>query len=569
MFSNMLVAEKRLLDACQRGEVLNLGDVRPTKKTADNEMRGEFLRTLILSNNQEIDENGTKYILKIDPKGLNVQGAYISGTFDFSFCSTELPFYFKNSVFENEIILNDSKIKILYLNGSQVNGVNAQGLFCQSQIFINNVKSIREINFISAQIDGSLICSNSKFTRVLDKSHEGKSYLVKDGKLKNKEMITLNLNSAKINGNVFLDKKFISKGEVSFTSAQIEGGVICSDAKFVNKNKKALSFNSAKINGNVFLEENFCISGDLDFSASKIRKISISKKIRIKGNLLFSLMTVDTINIFNISFDEKYLKKLGLDGLSYNHLSGTNLDSKTLLQWLEKMPEFKPQPYKQLAKVLRNMGHNEDANNIMIKYNDIITGNAENWFIKKLKQIYGFTAGYGYKPMRVLVTMFSIWFFCSLFYLYASQVAIFAPSDTLVFQNLKYKSSINKCGVPLKNFNWSEIFYININEVCIESKMNIVVQNKKLDKNQNWTTNQNLDGEYTTFSPYWYSLDILLPIVDLQMDKDWGVFISPINSDITLNHVTRWIVWFEILFGWIYSLILVAILSGLAKNEKD
>ena len=86
------------------------------------------------------------------------------------------PFSFINSVFENEIILNDSKIKILYLNGSQVNGVNAQGLFCQSQIFINNVKSIREINFISAQIDGSLICSNSKFTRVLDKSYEVKSY---------------------------------------------------------------------------------------------------------------------------------------------------------------------------------------------------------------------------------------------------------------------------------------------------------------------------------------------------------------------------------------------------------
>ncbi|EFU70357.1 conserved hypothetical protein [Aliarcobacter butzleri JV22] len=37
----------------------------------------------------------------------------------------------------------------------------------------------------------------------------------------------------------------------------------------------------------------------------------------------------------------------------------------------------------------------------------------------------------------------------------------------------------------------------------------------------------------------------------------------------TLNDFTRWLMWFEILFGWTYSLILVAILSGLAKNEKD
>lgn len=548
MFSNMKPAEKKLLEACKEGEFFFLGEKLPIEKTAENEIRGEFLRALILSNNQEIEEDGEKYILKIDPKGIRFSGVYISGIFDFSFCSTEIPFSFINSVFENEIILNDSKIKILYLNGSQVNGVNAQGLFCQSQIFINNVKSIREINFISAQIDGSLICSNSKFTRVLDKSYEGKSYLVKDGKLKNKEMITLNLNSAKINGNVLLDKKFISKGEVSFTSAQIEGGVICSDAKFINKNRDALSFNSAKINGNVFLGKNFCVSGVLDFSASKIEKISISKEIRIKGDCLFSSMTVDTINITNINFDEKHIKKLVLDGLTYNHLSGEKLDSKTLLQWLEKMPKednFKPQPYKQLAKVLRNMGHNEDANNIMIECNDIITGKSENWFMKKLKQIYGFTAGYGYKPMRVIFSMFTVWLFCSLFYWNASKVAVFAPSNPLVFQKKDfYQCNVELTGTSLFDmFNW-----------------------KKYSSSNNWIDSK-VDGEYTTFNPFMYSLDVILPIVDLQVEKDWGQYISSNNG--TLNDVTRWLMWFEILFGWIYSLILVAILSGLAKNEKD
>ena len=496
MFSNMKPAEKRLLEACQKGEIPDSRNERPTEKTADNEIRGEFLRALILSNNQEIDENGTKYILKIDPKGIRFSGVYISGIFDFSFCRTEIPFSFINSVFENEIILNDSKIKILYLNGSQVNGVNAQGLFCQSQIFINNVKSIREINFISAQIDGSLICSNSKFTRVLDKSYEGKSYLVRDGKFKNKEMITLNLNSAKINGNVFFG-------------------------------------------------ENFCISGDLDFSASKIRKISISKKIRIKGNLLFGLMTVDTINISNISFDEKYLKKLGLDGLSYNHLSGTNLDSKTLLQWLGKMPEFKPQPYKQLAKVLRNMGHHKEANDIMIEYNDIITEKSDNKFIKLLKRIYGTTAGYGYKPMRVIKWMTIVWLLCSLFYWNASKVAVFAPNNPLVFQKKDYY----ECHVEENGTSWSDVFNW-----------------EKYNSSNNWIDSK-LEGEYTTFNPFWYSLDVILPIVDLQVEKDWAQYVP--SNDWTLNDFTRWLMWFEILFGWIYSLILVAILSGLAKNEKD
>uniref|UniRef100_UPI00404844E9 hypothetical protein n=1 Tax=Aliarcobacter sp. TaxID=2321116 RepID=UPI00404844E9 len=64
-----------------------------------------------------------------------------------------------------------------------------------------------------------------------------------------------------------------------------------------------------------------------------------------------------------------------------------------------------------------------------------------------------------------------------------------------------------------------------------------------------------------------YSLDVILPIVDLQVEKDWGQYVSSNNG--TLNDFTRWLMCFEILFGWIYSLILVAILSGLAKNEKD
>lgn len=103
MFSNMKPAEKRLLDACQKGEVLNLGNERPTEKTVDNEIRGEFLRALILSNNQKIEESSKKYILKIDPKGIMFSGVFISGIFDFSFCSTNLPIFFENSIIENEI----------------------------------------------------------------------------------------------------------------------------------------------------------------------------------------------------------------------------------------------------------------------------------------------------------------------------------------------------------------------------------------------------------------------------------------------------------------------------------
>ena len=747
MFSDMKPAERKLLEACQKGEILDLGNKSPTEKTAKNEIRGEFLRALILSNNQEIEESGKKYVLKIAPNGIIFSRVYVSGIFDFSFCSTDLKFSFRNSKFENRLDLSDSKIRFLSLIGSIVPSFDAFRLVCESDIFLKNgFEAHGKVNFGSAQIGGILSCINGKFINEkgdalncnsakidgavflkdgfeahgkvnfgsaqigsnlecskgkfinkegdalncnsvkiggsvflrdgfeaegkvnfglaqiennldctkgkfinenndalnCDKVKIGGSVFLKDGfeaegkvnfasaqiagslncrrgKITNEKGDTLNCNGVIIEGNVFLIDGFNSKGKVNFILAQIGSNLECTNGKFINEKEDALNCNKVKIGGSVYLNNNFeakgkvnfgsaeisgsffcmkgkiindkedaliCyrakiygdiffnngfeIKGNLSLSSTEIKKSLVFSKLNITGNCILTSAKIDTIKESDNFWKKSEFKEFHLDGLEYNHLSGKNLDSSTLEKWLDKMPEFKPQPYKQLAKVLRNMGHNNEADDIMIEYNNITTSKSENWFIKKLKQIYGITAGYGYKPMRVLGTMFTIWFFCSLFYLYASQVAIFAPSDTLVFQNLKYKSSINKCGVPLKNFNWSEIYYHNSNDdKCIELKMNNIEPEQKSNKTQNWTTNENLEGEYTTFSPYWYSLDIILPIVDLQMDKDWGVFISPINSDITLNHVTRWIVWIEILFGWIYSLILVAILSGLAKNEKD
>ena len=61
-----------------------------------------------------------------------------------------------------------------------------------------------------------------------------------------------------------------------------------------------------------------------------------------------------------------------------------------------------------------------------------------------------------------------------------------------------------------------------------------------------------LPAEYTTFSPLAYSLDILLPLVDLGQKKPW----------------VRLLNWFEILYGWIASLLFVAIVSGISRRSE-
>lgn len=86
-----------------------------------------------------------------------------------------------------------------------------------------------------------------------------------------------------------------------------------------------------------------------------------------------------------------------------------------------------------------------------------------------------------------------------------------------------------------------------------------------------------LPEEYSGFSPLAYSLDVILPLVDLQQESRWSPLIPTPNKAWCVElftfeggkHWTRLLVWLEILFGWLASLLLVAVVSGLTKRGEE
>jgi hypothetical protein len=154
--------------------------------------------------------------------------------------------------------------------------------------------------------------------------------------------------------------------------------------------------------------------------------------------------------------------------------------------------------------------------------------------------------------------MVVVWFVSGIFYYYAAHEGIFAPTNPLVFNNARYVDCrAGKDGT----FN--------------------------AEGRRRWFGCPSLSEEYTTLSPFAYSLDLILPLVDLQQERDWApmlpatkhgdvtLFGSPAEAlestwrdyiGFSLNHVTRLLMWFEVLFGWAGSLALVAVLSGLVKR---
>ena len=201
------------------------------------------------------------------------------------------------------------------------------------------------------------------------------------------------------------------------------------------------------------------------------------------------------------------------------------------------------------------MGHSDTANEIAIAFEQHRYALGKVSYPARLPhKIFGWVACYGYKPMRLVGWMLSVWLSFAALYWVAAYQGVFAPSDPLVFQNAEYETcrTINTNGIYDRN-----------------------VINNTIEVSRNWYTCAALKGEYTTFSPLAYSLDAILPLVDLGQEKTWGVYIETPKANaigeffqFPLNHWIRLLVWFEILFGWMASLILVAVLTGLTDRTK-
>ena len=148
---------------------------------------------------------------------------------------------------------------------------------------------------------------------------------------------------------------------------------------------------------------------------------------------------------------------------------------------------------------------------------------------------YGYFAGYGYQPVKTVKAMFFVWFLGLTVFAVAEDLGIMAPSSPIIHSKPKL---LEACGQQSDG------------------------------RLTTWTECRELPKEYTTFNPLIYSLDLILPLVDLQQEKDWAPIVAVNGTEWTIGRaLVRAFLWFEILFGWAMSLLLVAVLGNLVKKD--
>jgi hypothetical protein len=325
----------------------------------------------------------------------------------------------------------------------------------------------------------------------------------------------LNADRLVVTGGCFLREGFTASGEVRLLGADIGGNLDCADGTFVNAGGYALNAQGLTLKGGLILYD-ANVEGAIGLAATRIDTLADDIACWQAGDHVF-------------------------DGLHYDRIIGPT-DAVSRIAWLEKQrpshltSDFRPQPWEQLIKVLREMGHPYDASEVAIAKQEqmrkagVIRGGVRN----AMHWLYGKIAGYGYRPIWTVYWMIWVWLFCGACFEVGREWGYFGPTSPLIHAS----AALEMCG----GAGEGKAF---------------------------WTSTAcPVPPEYTTMWPWGYSLDLLLPLVNLQQDVDWAPIVINGDGDQLLGgYLLRALLWFEILFGWAASLILVAVLGRLV--EKD
>jgi len=352
-----------------------------------------------------------------------------------------------------------------------------------------------------------------------------------DGKFKNPALpdikesgIALLAEGVKVTGSVLLRRGFAAEGQVRLFGCEIGRNLDCEDGKFQNPvvpkaelSGMALQAEGAKVAGSALLRKKFLAVGEVRMY-----------RARIEGDLDFKEGEFGSLNLTSASAgaiqdDEKgwpQKGKLLLDGFSYSRISGGPTSARKRLQWLERETPFARQPYRQLAKVLREAGDDHGSRKVS-SVMERRTWEGRSLLLRPVSLMLRITIGYGYFSLR------AIWCLLALVVL-----------GVFVYERGYWVSSM----VPTEKTAYDAFL-----------------------------ARKPLPGNYESFHALPYSLENSFPLVKLGLQDKWAPKQDEQAGDSALHQPSpkflRWFRWGQICAGWLLATLFVGGVTGLIRKE--
>ena len=594
------------MECVAKGDVCEIAKERPVTATRENIVRSSFLRFLILGG----DENAPMH-----ERGVWVIGAFVDcdcskGRVDLDGSTIDHDIVLYNCEIDGDITLRGSKTNTVGFESSKIKSLLGDRMEVSGSVFLRNgFHASGEVRVLGAKISGNFECDNSKFSAAGNALHcdgmeVGGSVFLRNGfhasgevrlpgakiagylvctngyfAAKGTSLIAQNI---KVGGNLFLDDGFQASGEVDFRNAHVGGSVYCDNAIFSCKNQ-SLVFNRAVIDGMVLLGKGLMSAGQVSFAGAKIGRDFSVQGVSLEGNPSLQLRNAEIrgtltwrgikyahgqldltgVSCRDFSFDEyswKKPKEIRLTDFAYKSFTELpkGADGDFWREWLEKQPKshlqtkFRPKPYEYLADILSDMGNEEESRAVRIAKQEQQTEFIQKYqprpkkpvarMLRRLsifwrRAVLGPFVDYGYRPGRAGLYLGLIGLAGAFIYWWAAAAGIITPANPLVYKEAHLKSGLIS---PECKINW-----VYVSKNCKDT----------------------MPSEHSEFQPFWYSFDVLLPVVNLRQQDDWSPRVTHVDgSNWWAGRLVRWWEWFQISAGWVLSLLFVSAIGGIIKR---
>lgn len=342
--------------------------------------------------------------------GLQLSECYVGDGIDLSEATTRTLHmqgcYIGRIILYRTNINGDLTLNSSHLDGNDGPALYAEGLTVTASMFCQDgFRADGVIHLIGASIGGSLILRGAHLNGKGGTALEGQRLTVTadmlchdgfqaDGEinllgasiggylsfrsahLDGKDGPALTAEGLTVTADMFCDRGLQADGVIDLLGASIGHQLNLRDAHLNGKGGRALDAGQITVTTAMFCDEGFQADGEVSLSHAKLGGLVDERK--------------------------SWPQLLKLDGLTYGDLS--YLPARERLDWLNRSPDYSPQPYEQLAAYYRRLGHDDEARSVLLA-KQRQRRRQSPWWKRWWGWLQDALAGYGYAPGRALVVL--------------------------------------------------------------------------------------------------------------------------------------------------------------------
>ncbi|MEO6503703.1 MAG: hypothetical protein ABIQ09_17545 [Jatrophihabitantaceae bacterium] len=487
------------------------------------DIRGVFLRSLALTASR--------------PAGLAVRGIRITGSLDLQLCKLSGPLVLRNCVFDELLDFSKALLVDVNLSGSRLPGLNAPSANIRHDLTLQSVEVTGPTRLDNIVIGGRLSFTGGTFTKPNGNA--------------------INADGAHITGDVFCGAGFKAEGEVRLLGATIGGHFALTGGTFTNANANGNAI-SADITGSVFCKAGFKAEGQVRLLSATIdghfaltggtftnpNGNAINAERATIGTLVLSnkksegrivLLGAHTGYLADDLSSWRQFASASLLDFTYDRIITHGWSTENRLLWLQRDPKYRAQPYEQLAQTLRAQGHEREAREVMVAKNRR-RRKQQSWYRQIPEYVFDWLLVYGYHPLLRTLPALILLYALGVFIFFSAQHNHAIIATRAAIHQSATTSGTTAGGVATSPPTAGEQRPVTATATC--------------------------PPDYPCFSPWAFTADALIPLVNTHQTDFWTVSGS--------TQAGRWAIhysWLASALGWLLTTAAALGFTGLIRRD--